>query len=455
MNRLLIIDDDADFTFGLSTLLARAGHEVVVAHGGTEALAEVRARCFDVAFLDLHLPDTDGLTLLARLGEADPLLPIICLTGSHDTNAVVKAMRSGAVDYLTKPVDRQTLVNALAAATEYSAARRAGAEALPGWTACVGESPAWKRALALVSAAAAAPRTTVLLTGEPGVGKEVAAALLHRLSKRSDAPMVCANAACFSPALVESELFGHESGAFTGATRRRRGLFEQAAGGVLFLDEIGELSLDLQSKLLRVLEGHPFRRVGGEEPVSCDVRLVCATNRELPEQVKRGLFRADLLERLRIFEVHLPPLRERTEDIPHLAHHFVVKLGQELGRAASGVSPEAMDALQRHSWPGNVRELRNVIERALVLAGSKPITLQHLPVELRSPGSPPGAPLPEAAPGACGAQNVRLDEVARRHILAIFQETGSNVTRSAERLGMSRLALRKRLQAYGLKPVRS
>ncbi len=448
MPRLLLIDDDENYTYALSSLLRRGGHEVGVAHTASAAVGEVRSSCYDVAFLDLRLPDADGLAVIGQLASVDPLLPIICLTGVGDTNAVVQAMRKGAVDYLTKPVDRQTLFHAVDSASEYSMARRSGVERLGSVAVPIGEAPAWKRTVELVMAAASAPRTTVLLTGEPGVGKEVAATMLHRLSKRSSAPLVTANAACFSPSLIESELFGHEAGAFTGATRRSLGLFEQAEGGVLFLDEIGELPLDLQSKLLRVLEGHPFRRVGGDEAVSCDVRLVFATNRDLREQVKRGLFRADLYERLRVFEIPLPPLRERREDIPHLAHHFVAKLGAELGAPAVGLTLEALEALRRHTWPGNVRELRNVLERALVLSNGQPIGVQHLPHELwhEVGASAPGVPTTDA---------VLLEEVERRHIVAVFHDTDDNVTRTAERLGISRLALRRRLQLYGLKPVRS
>ncbi|MBL9039650.1 MAG: sigma-54-dependent Fis family transcriptional regulator [Archangium sp.] len=447
MAKLLLIDDDPTFTFALSLLLQRGGHEALIANRAEEALLSVKASCFDVALLDMRLPDGDGLRLLEQLAAVDPMLPVICLTGLEDTSTVVQAMRSGAVDYLTKPVDRQTLFNAVTSAADFSSARRAGADRSQDLAVPVGESPAWKRSVELISAAAGAPKTTVLLTGEPGVGKEVAANLLHRMSKRRNAPLVSANAACFSPSLMESELFGHEAGAFTGAHKRRRGLFEQAEGGFLFLDEIGELALDLQSKLLRVLEGHPFRRVGGEEALACDVRLICATNRDLPELVRRGAFRADLFERLRVFEIPLPPLRERREDITHLVHHFVAKLGQEVGMPAAGVSAEALEALRQHAWPGNVRELRNVIERALVLSAGETITPRHLPHELWRASD--AASLPSAT------DNLTLEELTRRHIVAVFQQTGGNVTRSAERLGVSRLALRKRLQAYGLRPVRS
>lgn len=445
MPRLLLIDDDENYTFALTSLLKRGGHEVGAAHTAVAAVNEVKTGSYDVAFLDLRLPDADGLTLIVQLAAADPLLPIICLTGVEDTTAVVQAMRKGAVDYLTKPVDKQTLFHAVDKAVEFARARRSGVGSV-GMP--IGEAPAWKRAQELILAAANAPRTTVLITGEPGVGKEVAASMVHRLSKRGSGPLVTANAACFTPSLMESELFGHEAGAFTGATKRNRGLFEQAEGGVLFLDEIGELPLDLQSKLLRVLEGHPFRRVGGSEEVTCDVRLVFATNRDLRELVKKGAFRADLYERLRVFEIPLPPLRERREDISHLANHFVAKLGAELGAPPIGLTHEALEALQRHAWPGNIRELRNVIERALVLSNGQPISVQHLPHELWTEHE-------ETVSAAKLSDTVLLEEVERRHIVAVFRDTDENVTRTAERLGISRLALRRRLQLYGLKPVRS
>lgn len=460
MPRVLLVDDDPTFTFAISALLQNQGHDVAIANRGDEAIGRARAACFDVAFLDLHLPDADGLVLLDQMASVDPLLPVICLTGRDDTTTVVQAMRKGALDYLIKPVDRQTLFNAVTSASQYSTARRSGSwparagdPSLP-----VGASPAWLHAVELITAAAAAPKTTVLITGEPGTGKEVMATLLHRMSLRRSQPLVTVNAACFTPTLMESELLGHEAGAFTGATKKRRGLFEQADKGVLFLDEIGELALDLQGKLLRVIEGHPFRRLGGDTEVSVDVRLVAATNRNLNDLVARGLFRADLLERLRVFEVRLPGLRERREDIPHLVHYFLAKLGPEVGVAAPSIQPEPLQALASHHWPGNVRELRNVVERALVLSAGQPIGLRHLPrdlVEPRPASSSPSGVTSTPSPPPMFESAVTLEEVIRQHIVAQFTATGGNVTRTAERLGMSRLALRKRLQAYGLRPVGS
>lgn len=447
--RILLVDDDPDFTFALSTLLTRDGFAVDVRHRGDVALDAAREASFDVALVDLSLPDTSGLSLLDSLGQVDPLLPVVCLTGNNDTTAVVQAMRKGAVDYLTKPVDRATLHSTVQSATNTARARRAGAGG--GGTHVIGGSFAWRQTMAHLAAAASANKTTVLITGEPGVGKEVIAAELHRQSGRAQKPMVAANAACFSPALMESELFGHEAGAFTGAAKRRRGLFEQADGGVLFLDEIGELPLDLQSKLLRVLEGHAFRRVGGEEPVKVDVRLIAATNRDLATMVQEGTFRADLLERIRVFEIKVPPLRDRRDDIPLLANHFLARLGKDTGHPSPGFEPEAMEVLRHAAWPGNVRELRNVVERGLVLAGGAAVGMRHIG-ELSMKSTLQAAIIGDM--GVNDDQPANLEEVTRQHIILVFRACDGNVTKTAERLGMSRLALRKRLQAYGLRPVR-
>lgn len=446
MTNLLLVDDDRDYNVALKALLSRDHHETQGVHLASEALQALRSNSFDVALLDLQLPDGDGLSLISEFAKIDPLMPVICLTGREDTSTVVSAMRRGAVDYLVKPIDRNTLLLAVTSALEVLAQRRNGLGGLRALAPATGGSARWNETMTLVAAAAKAPRTTVLITGESGVGKEIVAGMLHRLSKRSTAPFVTTNAACFNASLMESELFGHESGAFTGANKRHRGLFEQADGGVLFLDEIGELPLELQGKLLRILEGHPFRRVGGEDPITCDVRLICATNRDLPSLVKEGRFKADLLARLRVFEIGLPPLRERREDIPHLALHFVAKLGAEMGYPASTIDPGALDVLSQHEWPGNVRELRNIIERALVLSSGKLITIEHLPPEVGAVSSP--TPRETRANG-----NPSLDALVQHHVTNVFQRLDGNLTLSAKHLGISRLALRKKLKRYGLKPA--
>jgi DNA-binding NtrC family response regulator len=433
---ILLVEDDPDFAHGLNRLLQLAGHSVHLVRSGAEALAAARAQPYALALLDLQLPDRDGLVLLGELGEASPSLRRICLTGRDDAQTALRAMRAGALDYLTKPVTREDLLAAVGAALGPSGLAKPVVPLAPRAKPPVGESAAWRRTMALLSAVARSPRTAVLLTGEPGTGKEVAAELVHRSGPRAAGPFVAANAACLSAGMVESELFGHEVGAFTGAQRRRRGLFELAQGGTLFLDEVGEL----QSKLLRVLEGRPFRRMGGETELTPDVRMVAATNRDLRRMVAEGKFRADLFERLRVFEVTLPPLRERTGDVMPLAARHLEELTVQLGLPVPVVSPEAKKLLLGHGWPGNVRELRNALERALVLAHDGVIMPEHLPEDLHH------------APRRADSKTTLADAV-RAHIVATYAACDDNLTRAANTLGISRLALRKRLQAYGLKPV--
>jgi DNA-binding NtrC family response regulator len=478
MTRILLVEDDPVFLLALASSLTQAGYEVRQASTVAAARAALREHSADVMLLDMLLPDGDGFSLLPEVAARAPELPVIILSSHHDPAAVVRALRAGAVDYLAKPPAPAELQAALQSAIAHARRRqrlgtlyppqaqspeegtqRSGTLALP-----IGSSPAWQRALDLLCAAAQGPRTTVLLTGEPGVGKEVAATLLHHLSARSRQPFVVVNAACLTPNLIESELFGHEVGAFTGAQQRRRGLFEMASSGALFLDEIGELPLDLQAKLLRVLEGHPFRRVGGERDLSVDVRLICATNRDLAAQVAAGRFRADLYHRLRVFEVALPPLRERRSDIPELALYFCRLLGVPLGYPDPRISTDAMSVLVAHHWPGNVRELRNVIERALLLSRGQEIARRHLPAELALAPLPAlGRPTPDVSPSATPAApaaatpvpgaplSTNLEDCIRRQVLLVYEHCGGNLTRAAAALGISRMALRRRLHAYGVK----
>lgn len=470
--RLLLIEDDPVVVLAMTAILAEEGYEVQPASSVAAARAALREGTFDVALLDMLLPDGNGFALLPEIAAHSPGLPVVIVSAHHDPAVVVRALRVGAVEYLAKPVPRAELLAALASALQhaqrvrriediYQQQRellpRSGPLALP-----VGSAPTWLRTLDLLCAAAQGERTTVLLSGEPGVGKEVAATLLHQLSPRGRQAFVTVNAACLATNLIESELFGHEAGAFTGAQGRRRGLFEQAAGGTLFLDEVGELPLELQGKLLRALEGHPFRRVGGERDIAVDVRLICATNRDLAAQVRAGLFRADLFHRLRVFEISLPPLRERASDIPELALYFTRLLGAQLGFPGARLSADALDVLGAHSWPGNVRELRNIIERALLLSRGSEIQRRHLPSELAQTPLPlllarsvsPSAPTPAlAVPSGpeSAAVDLRLESCIRQHVLAVYRKTGNNVTHCAAALGISRMALRRRLQEYGIK----
>lgn len=451
MTALLLVEDEEDLAFALERLLRREGHSVDRASGFREALRLSAARLYDAVLLDLGLPDGDGFELLERLREPDGC-PVIVQTGRDDAASAVRALRLGAADYLTKPVEPEALGLALRRALEASELKRAleAARRRPvDGPVVLGSSPAWQKVVSEIHSAAAAARTPVLLQGESGTGKQVAAELLHAVSPRAGRPFVAVNAACFSATLLDSELFGHEAGAFTDARSARRGLLELASGGTLFLDEIAELPREIQPKLLRVLEGHPFRRVGGEREIRCDVRLVSASNRRLAAEVAAGRLREDLYHRLRVVEISLPPLRERPEDVRELGLEFLSRSAAQVGRGDLFFSVEACACLMRYSWPGNVRELRNVVERAVIFASGPAIGPQDFPAEVRAASENGQRPdrfgrAPDAAP-----VDIRLDEAVKRHILAAFDACGGNLTHAAARLGISRPTLREHLQRYG------
>ncbi len=457
MSSVLIVEDDDDIAFGVARLLELLRFRVEKAADAAETLRKTAQTTFDVILLDLGLPDADGLSLLSELIARDPTVPIIVLTGRDDAANAVSALKLGASDYLTKPTPGEAIHLAILRALERSdlrrrieASRRDPADA----RMIVGDSPIWNRTMRMLEAAAHARNTPVLLAGESGTGKEIAAALIHKTSERAHGPYVTVNASCFSPALLESELFGHEPGAYTDAKTRRRGLFELADGGTLFLDEVADLPRELQPKLLRAIEGHPFRRVGGEREVSVDVRVVSASNRSLSREVESGAFRADLYQRLCVLEIGLPPLRERGDDVIQLALFFFQRLSAEMGLPQPSLSPAVLQCLIAYSWPGNVRELRNVIERALVLAASREVTPSDLPPEVTAAAHLPSlaAPSSRATNGAGnGAGYATLDETVRRHVLAVYENRSRNLSQAARTLGISRVALRRKLRLYGSK----
>ena len=454
-DRILVVEDDPDFSFALSRVLRSNGYEVRVASDAQDGLKAARSASFDVVLLDLGLPDVSGHDVLSSLVEADAHVPVVVLSGHDDAASAVRAMKSGAWDYLTKPTSSDELLLVLARCRERVMLRQRieAANRNSEATSAVGTSEAWLDALAAIRAAAASPRTAVLVTGESGTGKEVCAKLVHSWSERASEPFVTVNAGAFAPSVLESELFGHEAGAFTGARSVRRGVFELARGGTLFLDELGELPLDLQPKLLRVLDGHPFRRVGGERDIATDVRLVSATNRSLEREVREGRFRLDLYHRLRVVEIHLPALRERGEDVALLAAHFVGEISRTLCVATPMISDDALDAFRAYDWPGNVRELRNVIERALVLRRGYEISLRDLPADIvaaskRNPARRSGLHTLEPQVGRVRT----LDEVEREHVLSVFRSAEGNLSKSARVLGISRMTLRKKLRDYGVVP---
>ncbi len=438
MADVLLVEDDDDVAFALGRLLARMGHDTRRARSIADARIML-VNAFDLALVDLSLPDGDAVPWL---GELARVLPFVVLSGRDEARAAVAALRAGAVDYLVKPFSEDALLIALTRVLERDAMRKQ-LEALRRDSGelenAVGTSRVFRGVLEAASRAAQASRTPVFIQGESGTGKEVVARLLHRASPRRDKPFVAVNAACFNEQLIESELFGHEAGAFTDARSARKGVFELAHGGTLFLDEIGELPLSLQARLLRVLEGQTFRRVGGEKEITTDVRLISATNRTLEDAVQGGRFRADLFHRVRVYTIDLPPLRDRPEDVRVLAEHFVRRFSQEMGIRDAHLAEGAVAALESHQWPGNVRELRNVIERSLVNARGGDIEASHLGL------AAPGSPFREGG--------VLLSDIVQRHVLDVYRDNSQNISATARALGITRNVLKRKLDAYGVRIV--
>jgi DNA-binding NtrC family response regulator len=442
--RLLIVDDDEALRDTLVRRFQRQGMEVTAADSGEEALARADRTRWDVALLDLHLPGMSGIDLLAVLKERQPDVEALMLTAHGSIDTAIQAMRHGAYDYLAKPFQLPDLdVRIQKAREKVDLARRARQwiEQLnyesPRYR-LVGSSPGIRRVVQLIEKVAATD-ATVLVRGASGTGKELVARALHHNSARRERPLVTINCAALQESLLESELFGHEKGAFTGAVQAKPGLVEVAEGGTLFIDEIGEMAPGLQAKLLRVLEDGHFRRVGGTQESRADVRVVAATNRRLDEEIRAGRFREDLFYRLNVLGIDLPPLGDRREDIPELVEHFLTT--RQVGPTRSRIQPEALGVLRRYDWPGNVRELANVIERAQILAEDHLITVDDLPDALAE--SPPAAPAGDEDPD-------HLRAVERRHVLTILERGHGNKVRAARALGISRKALYRLIAKYQL-----
>jgi DNA-binding NtrC family response regulator len=446
---VLIVDDEKNAREGLARALQRTC-EIRLAENGTRALEQLGDQSVDILLSDVRMPGMDGLTLLQRV-LAMPHPPVcIMLTAYGSIELAVEAMKRGAYDFLTKPInlDRLDILLKRALRTrDVEAENHALHQQLDakfGLENIVGTSAAMQEVFDTIRQVADT-RTTVLIEGESGTGKELVAHAIHRLSGRARGPYVAVHCAALSSTLLESELFGHEKGAFTGATERRRGRFEMADGGSLFLDEIGEIDASTQVKILRVLEERTFERVGGHETVETDTRLIAATNRNLKEMVGRGDFREDLFYRLFVVVIRIPPLRDRREDIPALIQHFLQKTAAENGREIEAITPDAMQALTAYRWPGNVRELRNAVERMVVLTRGPRITLRDVPADLRdhtatiAPGTPvAGGPL-------------SMEAAEKDLIIRALKATSGNRSRAAEQLGISRRTLHRKLNEFGLR----
>jgi two-component system, NtrC family, response regulator AtoC len=444
--RMLVVDDEEIVRESLSGWLRKDGYAVTSAADGRAALEALRSERFAVALLDLKMPGMDGLTLLEEARRLRPETTYVVMTAYATVDTAVAAMKLGAYDYLVKPFDPEelsVLVQRIVAQQALVRENEQLKQALKreyGFQDLVSKSPAMQRVFELARVAARSA-STILVLGESGSGKEVLARAIHEESPRAAGPFVAVSCAALTETLLESELFGHEKGAFTGATQRRKGKFEQAQGGTLFLDEVGDVSPKLQLDLLRVLEDRTFQRVGGNDSLEADARVVAATNRDLGKAVADGSFREDLFYRLNVIPITLPPLRERREDVPVLAARFVERLSVELARKIEGLAPDAMAALVAHDWPGNVRELRNVLERGAVVARGPVIQLAEL-------GLPPAAP--GAAPAGPRAEPPSLEEVEKKHVASVLAWSGGNVTQAARVLGIDRMTLYNKMKRWDL-----
>ncbi|MDR0826458.1 MAG: sigma-54 dependent transcriptional regulator [Desulfovibrio sp.] len=447
---ILLADDDRSHRAMLRLLLEDWGYGVAEAGDGEEAVRQCRERSFSLVLMDVRMPKKNGLSAMKEIKEYEPTIPVLVMTAFSTVDAAVEAIKSGAYDYLTKPLDFEKLHVCLRNILEYSALKEENsrlASTLSGVEArqeLVGNSPPMRSMLELLRMVAPA-QATVLISGESGSGKELVARAIHRSSPRCKGPYVAVNCAALSESLLESELFGHEKGAFTGAGKRHEGCFRQAEGGTLFLDEIGEMPLSMQVKLLRVIQEREVTRVGGEKSESVDVRILTATNRDLQREVAAGRFREDLYYRLNVVALEVPPLRERKEDIPLLAAHFAALYALKNKKEVKGFTPESMESLIRYSWPGNVRELENTIERAVVLMMGEQISKRELPDSIRA-----FAEEKELEAAALEAESpelpASLEELERLAIRRALDRSKGNKSEAAKLLGISRKTLHMKLQ---------
>ncbi|MGD1019584.1 MAG: sigma-54 dependent transcriptional regulator [Verrucomicrobiia bacterium] len=448
--KVLIIDDEKLVRWSLQQKLSKEGYEVESAPTGEEGINLIREDGYDLVLLDLRLPGMDGVQVLQEIRKLEKEVAVIMLTAETAISRAVECVRLGAHNYLCKPFDFEEVRVALEKAREdlklrreVTRIRRAQRRKF-GLENLVGQSPQMRQLRELISRVGESDATTVLIDGENGTGKELAARAIHLGSARANQPFMGINCSAIPDALIESELFGHERGAFTDAKTTKKGLFELADGGTVLLDEVGDMKPALQAKLLRVLESREFQRVGGTQSITVDVRVIAATNKNLEEAVANGEFRQDLYYRLKVISLRMPALREQAEDIPLLAEHYLARFAEEFNKPLKKLSPEAAKALQQYAWPGNVRELRNVIERLVILEHAEVVMPEHLPTELRLGTRSNGHSLIQLPPGG-----VALTEVERELVYQAMERAGGNQCHAAELLGIERDALRRRLIKYG------
>lgn len=459
MEKILIVDDEEFIRQNLDRLLKEEGYRTALAQDGKEALDFLKEGPFDLVFLDLRLPDISGLEVLKTIKESDPDLLVIVMTGYASVESAVEALKSGAYDYIKKPFKADVIKLIVKLALETQSLKREvlslkkQREGVLGSRPFIAESPAMRDVLVQVREVAKHAGTTVLITGETGTGKDLVARTIHNLSSRANRPFIEVNCATLPVNMLESELFGHESGAFTGAKGRKIGLFEAASTGTVFLDEMGEIELGLQAKLLRVLEDKKIRRLGGTQLHEIDVRIIAATNQDLRKAIQAGRFREDLFYRLHIVPIHMPPLRERPEDILALSRYFLSEYAKKFSRSFTSLGNDAEALLQSYRWPGNVRELRHVVERICIMHDAKILGPEHLPKEL-TPEVRDAAHAMDPIYFPIPREGLKLDEMIDRFTLHLIEKVmnmaDGNISKAAKLLGIPRGTLRYKLDKYSI-----
>jgi two-component system response regulator AtoC len=449
--RILIVEDEKLIRWSIKARLEEEGYVVREADSGKNAFDLLEDDDFDLVLLDHRLPDITGLEILERIHRENPEISLMMMTAYGTVENAVQAIKNGAFDYLTKPVNLDELVVVVEKALETTRLRRevvrlrSAAREFHGRVQLIGTSPAMQKVLDLIGKISGSQATTILLEGDSGTGKNVVAKAIHYGGPHPDSPFMNVTCSALTETLLESELFGHERGAFTDAKVQKKGLLEVAGGGTVFLDEIGEMGPAMQAKMLRFLEEKTFKRVGGTRDIVVDVRIIAATNRNLQKAVRDGSFREDLFYRLQVIPIRLPSLRERREDIPLLIQHFLDHFNRELRKNTTGVEPAAMECLTAYDWPGNIRELRNIIERVMILENKDRIELDDLPVELVNQAlRNDGNPLPAAS-----GEALSLDEIEKQAIHGALERAGQNQVQAAKLLGVTRDRLRYRMKKFG------
>jgi DNA-binding NtrC family response regulator len=452
--RILIIDDEKAIRWSLGEALTAAGYEVEEAQNAAAGVKKFEEDPPDGVVLDLKLPDGDGLSVLRRVKEIDPDAPVIMMTAYGEIETAVEAIRGGAYDFIQKPFQLEKMKVAIRNAIESSSMRaelddiRKRERESFGFKNFIGRSPAMTAVFGTIKKIGASKATTILIQGESGTGKELVARAIHEASGGSRFPFLEINCAALPETLLESELFGHEKGAFTDAKYRKKGLFELAEGGTIFLDEIGEMGITLQTRLLRVIENKTFRRVGGVKDLRVNTRIIAATNRDLKKAIDEGRFRNDLYYRLKVIPIQLAPLRERVEDVVPIADHFIASFNREFKKSVKKAGPELSKLLERYAWPGNVRELKNVIERAMLLEAEDEILPAHLPPEIAQGDG--GAPAAQGTPALDGLYPISIEEMEKLLIGRTLRESAGNKSKAARVLGISRQTLREKIKLYGI-----